>query len=235
MAVNKSFLVVDDSSTMRQLIIMTLKKLGCSSIIDAPNGAVALQKLQSTPVDVVMTDIDMPEMNGLEFIERARPLYANLPIIILSALSQEANVVRGLQLGAQDYLTKPFGLSELEARIRNALRHAIRTQASPEFISGNLRVDLSAREVTVDGKPCLLTPTEYDLLRCFVSQAGKVLTHRHLMRQVWGYREADDLHILRVNISNPRRKLEANPTRPVHLTTEPGVGYRLRVEHAPQQ
>ena len=108
MALSKSFLIVDDSSTMRQLIIMTLKKLGCTSIIDAPNGAVALQKLQSTPVDVVMTDIDMPEMNGLEFIERARPLYANLPIIILSTHGNDAMRDKGLALGANYYLTKPL-------------------------------------------------------------------------------------------------------------------------------
>lgn len=225
-------LVVDDEASVRKLLRTYLSSKGYE-IQEATAGIEAVEAARTFRPDLILLDLGLPDLDGKEVVRIVREWSAT-PIIVLSVRGQESEKVECLDIGADDYLTKPFGLSELEARMRNALRHAVRSQSSPEFVSGSLRVDLSAREVTVDGKPCLLTPTEYDLLRCFVSQAGKVLTHRHLMRQVWGYREADDLHILRVNISNLRRKLEANPTRPVHLTTEPGVGYRLRVEQPPQ-
>jgi two-component system KDP operon response regulator KdpE len=142
----------------------------------------------------------------------------------------ETDKIAALDAGADDYLTKPFSVGELMARLRVALRHAIPADDTPVFRTGALTVDLARRVVTVAGREAQLTPTEYDLLKLLVSHAGKVLTHHQILRQVWGMGYEDETHLLRVNISNLRRKLEADPTRPTYIITEPGVGYRLRID-----
>jgi two-component system KDP operon response regulator KdpE len=154
--------------------------------------------------------------------------WTQTPIIILSVRDREEDKVGALDAGADDYLTKPFGLSELMARIRVAMRHIVQTDPDPIFQSGALRVDLVRREVTLDGQRVALTPTEYDLLRALVQNVGRVLTHNQLLRQVWGAAYEEEAHLLRVNVSNLRRKIEPNPDRPAFILTEPGVGYRFK-------
>ncbi len=189
-------------------------------------------KLPCGQPDLVVLDLGLPDMDGLEVIRQLRG-WSAVPIIILSARQQEGDKVLALDAGADDYLTKPFGVAELLARIRVALRHATRSTSdseSPIFEVGDLRVDLSLRQVIVEGKEVHLTPIEYKLLVTLVHHAGKVLTHRHLLREVWGPGYAEESHYLRVYVAQLRRKLEADPARPRYLITEPGVGYRLRVE-----
>jgi two-component system KDP operon response regulator KdpE len=152
-----------------------------------------------------------------------------MPIIILSVRGAENDKIAALDAGADDYLTKPFGVGELLARLRAALRRTTKTADDPVFISGNLKVDLSKRLVTVSDSEVSLTPNEYGLLRMLVIHAGKVLTHRHLLREVWGVEYGDEFHMLHVNISNLRRKIEPDPARPQLIITEPGVGYRLKI------
>jgi two-component system KDP operon response regulator KdpE len=151
-----------------------------------------------------------------------------VPIIVLSVRDRENDKVDALDAGADDYLTKPFGVGELLARIRAALRRTLQEIPEPVFISNDLQMDLGSRRVTVAGVDISLTPTEYDILRLLVTHAGKVLTHGHVLKQVWGIAYLEQPHVLRVNISNLRRKIEADPSRPQHIITEPGVGYRLR-------
>ena len=192
----------------------------------AENGVQALEGIRHHRPDLVLLDLGLPDLEGTEITRMVRE-WSQLPIIILSVRDQESEKVAALDAGADDFLTKPFGLSELLARIRAALRRSVRTQEEPVFVCGELSVDLAARTVKLADQDIQLTPTEYDLLRILVRHAGKVLTHRQLIREVWG---ADyDLHTLRVNISNLRRKIEPDPVRPRYLVTEPGVGYRLRL------
>ena len=175
-----------------------------------------------------MLDLGLPDLEGIEVARLLRE-WCETPIVILSVRDQERDIVASLDAGADDYLTKPFGVSELLARIRAALRRSARAaQSDPVFISGPLEVDLDSRTVKVEGEEKQLTPTEYDLLRTFVQNAGRVLTHQQLLHRVWGRGYEDDLQILRVNVSNLRRKVEPDPKVPKLLVTEPGVGYRLR-------
>jgi two-component system KDP operon response regulator KdpE len=171
--------------------------------------------------------LGLPDLDGIEITRLLRE-WTRIPVIILSVRGQEADKIAALDAGADDYLTKPFGTGELLARMRAALRHAGPPSEGPVFTSGELTVDLARRAVTVGEHEVQLTPTEYDLLRALVTHAGKVLTHHHLLREVWGMGYEEELHMLRVNISNLRRKIEPDPTRPRYLLTEPGVGYRLR-------
>ncbi len=152
-----------------------------------------------------------------------------IPIIVVSVREQEQDKIAALDAGADDYLTKPFGVGELIARLRSALRRSAQAETDPVFTSGKLEVNLNLREVTMNGQPVSLTPTEYDLLREFVKHAGKVLTHDQLLRAVWGTAYESETHMLQVNISNLRRKIEPDPVRPSYLITEPGVGYRLKI------
>jgi two-component system KDP operon response regulator KdpE len=168
-------------------------------------------------------------MDGLEVTRRLRE-WSQVPIVILSVREHETDKVQVLDAGADDYLTKPFGIAELLARMRAAIRHAAQPAAESIFKSGDLVMDLGRRLVTVAGKEIQLTPTEYELLRTLATNADKVLTHHQLLRQVWGAAFGEETHILRVNISNLRRKIESDPTRPRYIMTEPGVGYRLRAE-----
>jgi two-component system KDP operon response regulator KdpE len=179
-----------------------------------------------------MLDLGLPQMSGTE-VTRCLREWTEIPIVILSVREEEAEKIAALDAGADDYLTKPFGPGELLARLRAALRRASKHEANAAFTVGDLMVDLAQRQVRVGGVDVQLTPTEYDLLRALVLHAGKVLTHRQIVREVWGGAHYEDaLHLLRVNVSNLRRKLEADATRPRFIVTEPGVGYRLRTEVA---
>jgi two-component system KDP operon response regulator KdpE len=176
---------------------------------------------------LIILDLGLPDIDGIEVTRLLRE-WTHIPTIILSVRGQEADKIAALDAGADDYLTKPFGVGELLARMRVALRRASQSGVQPAFASGDLAVDLARRVVTMAGQEVQLTPTEYDLLRVLVTHAGKVLTHRQLLREVWGVGYGQEMHMLRVNISNLRRKIEPDPARPRYILTEPGVGYRLR-------
>jgi two-component system KDP operon response regulator KdpE len=202
---------------------------------EAPSGEDALQEVPAVRPDVIILDLGLPQMTGAE-VTRCLREWTEVPIIILSVREEEAEKIAALDAGADDYLTKPFGPGELLARIRAALRRASKQEANSVFSAGDLTVDLIQRVVRVGGAEVQLTPTEYDLLRALVLHAGKVLMHRQLVREVWGGAHYEDaLHLLRVNISNLRHKLERDPTRPRLIVTEPGVGYRMRTEVAAGQ
>ena len=193
------------------------------------DGLDALAAVVNHRPDLVILDLGLPELDGVEVTRRLRE-WTQIPIIVLSVRDQETDKIAALDAGADDYLTKPFGIGELLARMRVALRRASAPGVEPVFTIGDLTVDLGRRVVMAGGQVVQLTPTEYDLLRVLVTHAGKVLTHHHLMRQVWGGGYDEEVHILRVNISNLRRKIEPDPSRPLYIVTEPGVGYRLRAE-----
>jgi two-component system KDP operon response regulator KdpE len=219
-------LVVDDEIAIRRFLRVALNGHGFV-IIEAATGQDALQKLTLERPDLVILDLGLPDMDGVEVTRRLRE-WSQVPVIILSVREQEMEKISALDAGADDYLTKPFGMGELLARIRTVLRRQTAGTSEPVFTMGALIVDLANRLVTVDGLEVQLTPTEYDILRALVIYAGKVLTNRQLLRQVWG-EGYDDLHILRVNISNLRHKIEPDPSRPTYIHTEPGVGYRLKL------
>lgn len=219
-------LVVDDEPAIRRFL-RTALGAHAYTIYEASSGQDALTGVAVHRPDLVILDLSLPDIDGVEVTRQLRE-WTPIPIIILSVRGSEADKIAALDAGADDYLTKPFGTGELLARLRVALRRVAQPTTEPVFNSGNLKVDFSARRVTVAEQEVQLTPTEYDLLRVLVSHAGKVLTHHQLLRQVWGVGYDDELHMLRVNISNLRRKIEPDPTRPKYIVTEPGVGYRLK-------
>lgn len=199
-------------------------------LIEAETGREGLAQVAGRRPDLVLLDLGLPDADGLDVVRRIRE-WSAVPIIVLSARGREHDKVAALDAGADDYLTKPFGVDELLARIRVALRHAVR-QASPEPVveAGPLRIDLGAHTATLHGNELRLTPTEYRLLAVLARHAGKVVTHRQLLREVWGLHTEEQVHYLRVYAAQLRRKLEDDPTRPRLLVTEPGVGYRLRAD-----
>jgi two-component system KDP operon response regulator KdpE len=219
-------LVVDDEPAIRRFLRVSLTARGYT-IYEAADGESALQAVFSHRPDLLILDLGLPDLDGVQ-VTRSLREWTQIPIIILSVREQEADKISALDAGADDYLTKPFGLGELLARIRAALRHLAATASEPVFREGGLCVDLTRRLVTVDEREIQLTPTEYDLLRILVMNAGKVLTHGQLLHKVWG-EGYEDMHLLRVNISNLRRKIEPDAGRPTYIHTEPGVGYRLRL------
>jgi two-component system KDP operon response regulator KdpE len=223
---NPRVLVVDDELPIRKFLRAALTAHRYE-VFEAASGQEALSAVIAHRPDLLILDLGLPDMEGIEVTRRLRE-WSKIPIIILSVREHEADKVATLDAGADDYLTKPFGTGELLARMRAAMRRTAPTTDAPVFISGELRVDLGNRVVTVAGQEVQLTPTEYDLLRVLVMHAGKVITHRQLLCQVWGVGYEQETHMLRVNISNLRRKIEADPTRPGYILTEPGVGYRLR-------
>ena len=195
----------------------------------ADDAAGALAGLVSEKPDVIILDLGLPDRSGLDVIADIRQR-SPVPIIVLSARNDERSKVAALDLGADDYLAKPFGMAELMARLRAALRHAFQVQGElPMFVSGDLTVDLVRRHVIRAGREVKLSPKEFELLRHLVMHAGKVLTHRQLLREVWGPAQADEVQYLRVFIRGLRQKLEPDPTRPTHILTELGVGYRLQL------
>jgi len=219
-------LVVDDERPIRRFLSASLS--GKYAISEAANGEEAILAVTTERPDLLILDLGLPDIDGVEVTRRLRE-WTQIPIIVISVREQENDKIAALDAGADDYLTKPFGAGELLARIRVALRRSGQTESEPVFINGNLKVDLTLRSVTVAEQPVTLTPTEYDLLKTFIKHAGKVLTHRQLLRTVWGNTYESDTHILQVNISNLRRKIEPDLARPTHIVTEPGVGYRLKV------
>jgi two-component system KDP operon response regulator KdpE len=221
-------LVVDDEPAIRRYLTVLLSAHGYT-VFEAGSGQAAMSAVLADRPDLVILDLGLPDLDGVEVTRLLRE-WTRMPIIILSVRGQEADKIAALDAGADDYLTKPFGTGELLARMRVALRRAGESNAGPVFSSGELTVDLARRVVTVGEREVQLTPTEYDLLRVLVANAGKVLTHHQLLREVWGVGYDQELHMLRVNISNLRRKIEPDPTRPRHILTEPGVGYRLRTD-----
>lgn len=221
-------LVVDDERAIRRYLRAALNAYGIV-VMEAASGEEALRSVAVDRPDVVILDLGLPDLEGVEVARRMRE-WTEVPIIILSVREQESDKIAALDAGADDYLTKPFGIGELMARIRAALRHSTHPENEPIIEVHQLRIDLARRQVTVANGEISLTPTEYDILRLLAQNAGKVLTHRQLLQKVWGHASEEDLHLLRVNISNLRRKIEPDPARPRYIQTEAGVGYRLRSE-----
>jgi two-component system KDP operon response regulator KdpE len=220
-------LVVDDENAIRRYLRAALSAQGFS-IYEAATGQEAINAVFSTHPDLIILDLGLPDFDGIEVTRRLRE-WSQTPIIILSVREAEHDKIAALDAGADDYLTKPFSTGELMARMRVALRRMGSTPDEPVLQVDNLKMDVARRFVTVDDEQVSLTPTEYEILRLLLQNAGRVLTHRQLLRQVWGTAYESEMHILRVNISNLRRKIEPDPSRPHYLLTEPGVGYRIRV------
>jgi Response regulators consisting of a CheY-like receiver domain and a winged-helix DNA-binding domain len=218
-------LVVDDEPAIRRFLRTSLGSQGYQ-VEEAEDGAAALAAMAQAP-DLLVLDLGMPGMDGFEVIRNLRESGATLPIVVLSVRADEAGKVRALDLGADDYVTKPFGIEELLARIRTALRHRLQQEGErPVFKVDALSLDLVRRVVTVAGAEVKLTPKEYDILRLLVAHAGKVLTHKFILNQVWG--TETDVQYLRIYIRTLRQKIEADPEQPKLILTEQGVGYRLK-------
>ena len=218
-------LIVDDEPPIRKLLRMGLGTQGYH-IIDAPNAKAALDLMTAEP-DLVILDLGLPDMQGLELLRQIRLLREDVPIVVLSSRGDEVAKVEALDLGADDYVTKPFGMDELLARIRAALRHQLQAQGErPVFKLGDLWVDLVRRVVKFGGEELKLSPKEYELLRIMVQHAGKVLTHKFLLNRLWS--TPVDPQYLRVYVRQLRDKIEPDPSRPHYILTETGVGYRLR-------
>jgi two-component system KDP operon response regulator KdpE len=221
-------LVVDDELPI-QRFLKTALDTGEFSLHQAENGHGALAAAAALRPDIILLDLGLPDMDGVEVIERIRE-WSQVPIIVLSVREREDDKVKALNAGADDFLTKPFGVGELLARIRAALRRSLQQAPEPVYRIEELEVDLARRRVSAHGEEQQLTPTEYELLRLLVTHAGKVLTHSQILKKIWGVAYVEQPHVLRVNISNLRRKIEKDPSRPRYILTEPGVGYRLRTE-----
>ena len=218
-------LVVDDEPPIRRLLRTGLASQGYD-VLEAPNGKAALELLASKPALVIL-DLGLPDTDGLDLLGEIRRQAPDVPVVVLSSRGDEAGKVEALDLGADDYVTKPFGMAELLARMRTALRHQLQTQGErPVFRAGDLSVDLVRRIVKAGEREVRLSPKEYDLLRLLVQHAGKVLTHRFLLHHLWD--EPTDPQYLRVYVRQLRQKIEADPERPRYILTEIGVGYRLR-------
>ncbi len=222
-------LIVEDELPIRRFLKAALAAQGFR-LLEAVTGAEAIAMAASHNPDIILLDLGLPDMDGLEVIRRVRE-WSNLPIIVITARGKDTEKVAGLDAGADDYLAKPFSVEELSARIRVAMRHLSQARVGKEepiFQAGELRVDLAGRMVWVKGEEIHLTPIEFKLLAALVRHSGKVLTHRHLLKEVWGPAGEEQAHYLRNYIRTLRHKLEADPARPVYLRTEPGVGYRLK-------
>ena len=219
-------LVVDDEPAIRRFLRASLGAHGYT-VMEASCGEDALKTVALNHPEVVILDLGLPDIGGVEVTRRLRE-WTQIPIIILSVREQEGDKIAALDAGADDYLTKPFGMGELMARMRVALRRSAQTTEEPIYQIDELEVDLARRQVSVAGQDISLTPTEYDLLRVLAQHAGKVITHHQLLRMVWGDAYQTETHLLRVNMSNLRRKIEPDPARPRYILTEPGVGYRLK-------
>lgn len=220
-------LIVDDDLAIRRFLRTSLTAHG-HSVYEAETGQEAINSVVTHRPDIIILDLGLPDIDGVEVTRQLRE-WTSIPIIILSVREHEADKIMALDAGADDYLTKPFGIGELMARVRVALRHvSSQTDDVEVFEQCDLVVDFTRRVVTVRGIEVQLTPTEYALLRVLIQHSGKVMTHHQLLRKVWGPGYEHDKHLLRVNISNLRGKLEIEPARPQLILTEPGVGYRLR-------
>jgi len=218
-------LIVDDEPPIRKLLRMGLGTEGYD-ILEAPNGKAALTLVEHKP-DLIILDLGLPDIEGHELLEKIRARNERVPIVVLSSRGEEAGKVMALDLGADDYITKPFGMNELLARVRMALRHQLQVHGErPIFRAGELSVDLVRRIVKVGDREVKLSPKEYELLRVLVQHAGKVLTHKFLIGELWN--ETVDAQYLRVYVGQLRKKIEVDPERPQYILTETGIGYRLR-------
>ena len=221
-------LVVDDETSIRRYLRAALSAQGFA-VYEAANGQEAVNAVLANHPDIIILDLGLPDFDGIEVTRQLRE-WSQTPIIILSVREAEHDKIAALDAGADDYLTKPFSTGELMARMRVALRRLTSRPDDPILQVDGLKMDVSRRLVTVEANPISLTPNEYEILRLLLQNAGKVITHRQLLRQVWGTAYESEMHILRVNISNLRRKIERDPSRPHYIMTEPGVGYRLRLD-----
>ncbi len=218
-------LIIDDEPQIRRLLRVTLEANGYR-VFDAATGQDGVVQAAQRRPDVVLLDLGLPDMDGVEVLKRLRE-WSRVPVIVLAVRDREEDKIAALDAGADDYVTKPFNTGELLARLRVALRHATRETAPPVFTAGSLVVDLASRRVTVGGREVILTVTEYSLLRLLVRHAGKVLTHRMILREVWGASAESQSHYLRVYVARLRTKLAAGEADADLIRTEPGVGYRL--------
>jgi two-component system KDP operon response regulator KdpE len=227
-AIKPNALVIDDELQIRRLLRVCLEANGYR-VIEAATGQEGITQAAQHPPDVVLLDLGLPDMDGVTVLKRLRE-WSRVPVVVLSVRDREDDKVAALDNGADDYVTKPFGTAELLARLRVAQRHGMPAGESPIFRSGDLEMDLTARVVKLKGREVKLTATEYSLLRLFVQHAGKVLTHRQILKEVWGPGYVEQTHYLRVYIAHLREKLETEPSNPRLIVTEPGVGYRLLTE-----
>lgn len=218
-------LIIDDEPQMRRMLKIALIAHGYE-IREAASGQEGIENAAVFKTDIVLLDLTLPDMDGLEVIKNLRE-WSQVPIIVLSVREHEEDKIAALDAGADDYITKPFRMGELLARVRTALRHIGSPQDDPNLAFGNLVIDFSRRRVTVRGSEVKLTPTEYELLKALATNAGCILTHQQLMRTVWGPLHEEDVGYLRVYIGQLRHKIEVDPTQPEHIITESGVGYRL--------
>lgn len=222
-------LVIDDELQIRRLLRVSLEGNGYR-VMESASGLEGLTQAAQHPPEIVVLDLGLPDMDGVSVLKRLRE-WSRVPVLVLSVRDREEDKIAALDEGADDYVTKPFGTGELLARLRVAHRHSARAQSeSPVFSAGGLEVDFAARVVRLNGKEVKLTATEYSLLRLFVQHAGKVLTHHHILKEVWGPNSLEQTHYLRVYIAHLREKLETNPAEPRLIVTEPGVGYRFLAE-----
>jgi two-component system KDP operon response regulator KdpE len=223
-----SILVVDDEPQIRRFLRTSLAAQGYE-VLEAENGMDALDTVRQFKPDLMILDLGLPDIDGIEVIARVRGQSA-VPIIVLSSRDDEHVKVKALDLGADDYITKPFGMEELTARVRAALRHRLQEQGvAAAIVTGDLKIDLVKRLVTRADEPVRLSPKEFDILRLLATHAGKVLTHRFMLQQVWGTANAEDVQYLRAFIRLLRQKIEPQPDRPIYVVTETGVGYRLKM------
>lgn len=218
-------LIIDDEVQIRKLLRVALDGHGYD-VAEAVCGQDGLTETAMFRPDLILLDLGLPDIGGLEVVKRLRE-WSKVPIIILSVQEQEGDKIAALDAGADDYLTKPFSMGELLARIRAAMRHIVGSIEEPVLEYGDLKIDLSCRRVMVGEKEVKLTPIEYDLMKNLAVHGGKVLTHKHLLREIWGRAYENDTHYLRVYIGQLRRKVEHDPSHPRHIVTEPGIGYRL--------
>lgn len=222
---NVKVLVIDDEVQFRNLLRMVLSSHGYE-VKEAANGEEGINFALTFKPDIIILDLGLPDVDGIEVIKRLRE-WSSTPIIVLSVRERENDKIMALDSGADDYVTKPFGMGELLARIRTALRH--RTMVTPQMSMelDDLKIDLATRKIMVGEKEVKLTPTEYEILKILALNAGKVVTHKQLLKEVWGPMYENEVHYLRIYIAQIRKKIEVDPSRPRHLITEPGVGYRL--------
>ncbi len=220
-------LVIDDEPQIRRFLRIGLE-MHQYKIIEASSGNEGMRLALTESPDIIILDLGLPDIDGTDVITRIRE-WSKVPIIVLSVRSRETDKINALDRGADDYITKPFGIGELLARIRAALRHHLQSETDqPLYQCGDLAVDLARRKVTLDGQEVRLTPKEYDLLRLLVTHAGRVLTHQYLLREVWGPNYMNQTQYVRVYVGTLRQKIERDAAQPRYLLTEPGVGYRLR-------
>lgn len=222
--IKQKILVIDDDKAIRRLLSLSLKGSGFE-IIEAANIQEAVIKSTSNIPDVVLLDLGLPDGNGIDFLKSFRE-WSSSPLIVISALNQEDKKIESLELGADDYLVKPFSTNELLARIRAVLRRSENVKRTHILECGELKLDLVARIITLNNNEIKVTPKEYDLLKLFIKNSGKVLTHNLLLKEVWGVGYQNEVHYLRVFVNQLRQKIEADPSRPKRILTETGIGYR---------